>query len=456
MFVDSLLPFADLSWSLVWEVFSLRLHNTRLVVLSTTVLGLASGLVGSFLLLRKRSLLSDALSHACLPGLGLAFILMFLAGGSGRFLPGLIAGAVLTGLLGSATVLWIRQNTRIKDDAAMGIVLSVFFGFGVVVLSVIQGIPGARAAGLESFLYGKASGMLVADFYLIIAVATVVLLTCALLRKEFLLLCFDETYAATQGWPVGKLDLSLLLLIAGMTVVGMQAVGLILIIAFLIIPAAAARFWTNDLGRMLLVASLVGGLSGWAGSSLSALLPRLPAGAVVVVVAATIFLFSLIFGSARGVFQQMIQYQRLKRKEGRQHLLRGVYEILESQCRDEKSISNHRVALQSLFSQRSWSHAQFQRLIRRARRDDLIDFLDDHSIGLSENGFGEAVRTTRNHRLWELYLINFADIAPSHVDRDADAIEHVLSPSLVRDLEEKLGLRAIPPSPHALVRREVD
>lgn len=436
-----------------WRVLTLREYNTRLVVFCTSILGLASGLIGTFLLLRKRSLMGDALSHACLPGIGIAFLLAAAAGGEGRNLIWLLAGAMATGLLGVLTVLAVRGTSRIKDDAAMGIVLSVFFGGGVAVLGMVQSMPGASAAGLESFIYGKTASMVRSDFLLLSGVALAVVAASLLLRKEFMILCFDEGFARSQGWPVGRLDVVMLGLVAVVTVAGLQAVGLILIIAFLIIPAAAARFWTNRLSTMLLLAAGIGAVSGWTGSSASALLPGLPAGAVIVLAAAALFVASLFFGTARGVLRRGIERRRLNRRIARQHLLRGAYEILEARAgggEDEGAPENRPVPIRELQSGRSWSARRFRAAVRRAGRDGYVESFDGDSLQLSEAGYGEAVRMTRNHRLWEMFLITHADIAASHVDRDADAVEHVLGADLVAELERKLGTRALVASPHPL------
>ncbi|MCH8475243.1 MAG: metal ABC transporter permease [Opitutales bacterium] len=454
MFLGDPILLATFSWEIFREVLFLQEYNTRTVVTSTSLLGIAAGMVGSFLLLRKRSLMGDALSHACLPGLVIAFLILVLFGGTGRNLPVLLVGAGATGLLGSAMVLWLRNHTRIKDDAGMGIVLSVFFGAGVVLLNIAQQMPGTRTAGLESFIYGQAAAMMRADFILLSVLAVAITLWCLALKKEFTLLCFDESFARSLGWPVQRLDLFLLLLIAAVTVIGMQAVGLILIIAFLIIPAAAARFWTDNLGKMLFLSAFIGGASGWVGASLSALLPRLPAGAIVVLVASSIFLFSLLFGTARGVLRRSLDQLRLRRKIGRQHLLRAVYEILEqmSPTPDDPYPRNRPVSLEKIVTRRSWNRNDVRQLLRKAEREDHLHEWNEKEVTLSESGFGEASRITRNHRLWEIFMITHADIAPSHVDRDADSVEHLLSPEMVRELEEKLGLQNIPASPHPLTR----
>ncbi len=445
-------------WGYVWKVLTLQSYNARLVILSTSLLGMASGLVGTFLLLRKRSLMGDVLSHAAYPGIGMAFLVMLLLGGEGKWLPGLLLGAAATGLLGVLMVLAIRNTTRLKDDAAMGIVMGVSFGLGVALMKMVSNLPQADAAGLNSFIYGTAATMIFGDFLLILVVTTGAALASLFLLKEFAILCFDESFAASQGWPTFFLDLAMLGLVTSVTVVGLQAVGLVLIIAFLIIPATAARFWTHDLRGMLALAAVIGGASGWIGSSLSALFADFPTGAVIVLVAAAIFLVSMLFGPARGVVPRSWRQARLRRKVGRQHLLRAAYEILEGQQPDvAEPIRNLPIGLDSLMTHRSWSAQQINRLLRTARNEDHLEEAGPGQVRLSEAGFGEAARVTRNHRLWELYLIRYADIAPSHVDRDADLVEHVLDAEVVDQLESELQDRPssleVPPSPHFIDQR---
>jgi manganese/zinc/iron transport system permease protein len=424
-------------------------YNTRLVVLSTTALGVAAGLVGTFLLLRKRALMGDALSHATLPGIAVAFMAMVAFGGSGKFLPGLLLGAAASGLLGVACVLLITHQTRLKDDAALGIVLSVLFGLGVVLLGFVQDMPEGSAAGLQSFIYGKTASVVQRDLWLILGAAVLVLAACVVLYKEFGLLCFDEAYAGAQGWPVVLLDLLLMVLVTVVTVIGLQAVGLILVIALLVTPAAAARFWTERLGHMLLAAALIGGASGWLGSALSALVPRLPAGAVIVLVAATVFAVSMAVGPARGLLPRLARHVDLARRVGRQHLLRAFYERLELTATADGDRTG--LTVDELLAMRSWSPAGLRRQLRRAVREEIVAPVSGGRFRLTAEGARRAARVARNHRLWELYLITHADVAPSHVDRDADQIEHVLDPALVARLEAQLGLAThVPPSPHAI------
>ncbi|MEC8279365.1 MAG: iron chelate uptake ABC transporter family permease subunit [Verrucomicrobiota bacterium] len=439
----------------ICNVLILRDYNTRLVVICTILLGCACGLMGGFLLLRKRSLMGDTLSHATLPGVGLSFMLLVALGGDGKSLPILLAGAGITGVIGCAAVLFIREQTRIKDDAAMGIVLSVFFGAGVAILGVIQRMPEGSAAGLESFIYGKTASMVMSDFQILVFI-TVCVITCSLLLfKEFRLLCFDENFAAVLGWPVKFLDILLLALITAVTVAGLQAVGLILIIAFLITPAAAARFWTNQLDRMLMLSALIGAASGWIGASLSAFFPRLPAGPVIVLVAALFFVVSMLIGTERGVMIRFLRQSQLEKRMGRQHLLRALYEILEG-GRVTEELNIRKVPFRQILGRRTWSDRHLRDYIRRAYNEGLVEAPNKaDSILLTETGLVEAKQATRNHRLWEMYLIEYADVAMSRVDRDADMVEHILGDKMVMRLENKLQAYRIagslvPESPHPI------
>lgn len=437
----------------VLRVLLLQDYNTRLVVLATSLMGVSSGVVGGFLLLRKRSLMGDALSHATLPGIALAFMVLVAFGLSGKQLGWLLAGAAVTGLLGVSLVMAMRRLPRIKDDTAMGIVLSVFYGAGVALLGLIQDMPQGSAAGLESFIYGKTASLVWSDFQLLGLIAVSVVIISILLFKELRLLCFDEEFAASMGWPVRKLDLLLLALACAVTVTGLQAVGLILIIAFLVIPAASARMWTSQLNRMLGLSALIGGASGWIGATLSALLPRLPAGAVIVLVAAVCFIFSLFFGTDRGVLVRVLRHLSLKRRVERQHLLRAAYELLERPGREG---GDRYCPWADLMPKRSWTPRSLARIALRAMNAGYVEHIDDTGLRFSEAGLREAEKVTRNHRLWELYLIEYADIAPNHVDRDADSVEHILGEELTARLRRSLpdalreGTLKVPRSPHLI------
>lgn len=270
-------------------------YNTNLVLVSAMILGLAAGLVGSFIFLRQRTLISDAVSHATLPGIGIGFLVAFSLGlEGGRHLPTLMAGAALTGALAAISVQWIKDNTRLSEDIAIGSVLSVYYGGGVVLLSFIQRLKGAAQAGLDSFLLGQVTGTTLNEAYTITLLSLAVLVLCLLFLKELCLLCFDREFAQSIGAPVTRLDILLLALMLVIVCTGLKTVGMILILALLIIPPVTARLWTADFKHMLILASLLGVASAFFGAALSAHITNMPTGGAIVLSAAAMFTVSLL------------------------------------------------------------------------------------------------------------------------------------------------------------------
>lgn len=441
------------------ELVGLGRYNTRIVVLAAGLLGLAGGVAGTFLLLRKRSLVTDALAHAMLPGVVGAFMIsvLFFGGGAARSMGVLMFGAVVAALLGMGFIMLIRDQTRLKEDAALGIVLSVFYGGGVVLLSMAQRLPESGVAGLEGLLLGRAASLRMEDLRMVAMVAAVVVWLTAVLFKEFMLLCFDRGFAASAGMSVTWLDVLMMSLVIAVTVVGLKAVGLILVIALLIIPPASARFWTDRLGVMTLASAVLGLVSGVIGVTLSSRYADLPTGPVIVLCAGSLFLASVVLGPRRGLIPVAWRHQRLKQTIGIQNLLRALYEQMESKCEPaqttlDRPVADSRLSRKSLMKRRSWSHGQLRRLVRTAELRGWVRLNGDGSVVLTAGGRSEAAQLTRRHRLWEMYLITHADIAPSHVDRDADQIEHILGAEMVDELEQLLdaGRAAIPvpDSPH--------
>jgi len=447
------------SWEQVVRVLLLSDFNTRVVVVGVALLGMAAGIVGTFTLLRKRALVSDAVSHATLPGIAAAWLVMVALGGTGKWFPGLLLGAAAGGLVAVGAVLTLRSVLRLHEDAALGVVLSVSFGIGIALLGLIQQMRRGAAAGLDSFIYGKTASMLSADAMLIAVISVILVAAAVLLFKELNLLCFDAPYAATQGFPVALLDALMLALVVAVTVIGLQAVGLILIVALLITPAAAARFWTHDLRAMTVLAALLGASGGFIGAGLSALVPRLPAGAVIVVTTSVGFMISALFGSRRGLLRLLVERHRGDRRIRREHLLRALFEQLEGQLGampGVRELAATPVRREQLARRRGWSRAELASALRGARRQGWLRPAGAarQDLRLSAAGAEQALQVVRNHRLWELYLIRYADVATSRVDRGADRIEHVLGPELVAELEEQLDRQrdraAVAASPHAL------
>ncbi len=420
-------------------------YNTSAVIIGAIMLGVAAGAIGVFALLRGRALMGDALSHATLPGVAGGFLLGTWMGFDPRSMPVLLTGATVTGVLGVLTVLFISRHTRLREDAAIGIVLSVFFGAGVVLMQVIARLDIGNRGGLQQFIYGQTAAMQGRDAMVLALLAVLVLLVSLAFLKEFRVVCFNAEYARAQGWPVGVIDIIMMTFVVLVTVVGLQMVGLILVVAMIVIPAAAARFWTDRLFVMLLTAAVLGGFSGYAGGAASAMAGGLPAGAVIVLASGGVFLLSMFFAPARGVVAGVVRTKRVHDRTNRQHLLRMLLEADE--VGDAEGLTRTGVR-----SRRAWPGRSLGRAIRQLRSGGAIDVDPSGGLELTTTGREQAARVTRNHRLWEEYLVRHADIAPSHVDWSADLVEHVLSSEMVRQLEESVAARggALPPSVHPL------
>lgn len=276
-------------------------YNAALVAIGAGLLGFAAGATGSFLFLRKRALVSDAIAHATLPGVGLAFIFMVMLGGDGRNLAGLLAGSAVTAWAGLLIMEWITRRTRLSEDTAIGAVLGSFFGIGIVLLTIIQNMSAGRQAGLESYLLGSTAGMLFEDAAIIAAAGFLTVLATWILRRPMTLACFDPEYAAALGYNIPRIDLMMMGLVLAVTVIGLKLVGLILIVALLIIPAVTARFWTERSSRLTWIAGSIGAAAAYMGAAISASAPALPTGPIIVLIAAALFTLSLFFAPARGV-----------------------------------------------------------------------------------------------------------------------------------------------------------
>lgn len=295
-------------------------YTVRTVTMGAAILGLVSGVLSTYAVLRKQSLLGDAMSHAALPGVVLAFII------TGHKDPlSLLIGAAIAGWLGALLVMLIISQTRIKADSALGIVLAVFFGLGLVLLTSVQQSGNAQQAGLNKFLFGQAAALVLDEVLVMAAVGAVALGAVAVFWKEFKLLSFDPEYAATLGFPVRGLDIILTSLIVLAIVIGLQTVGVVLMSAMLVAPASAARQWTNHLGRMVLLSGFFGALAGIGGIFVSYNVPNLPTGPTIVLCVSAIVLVSLFFAPSRGIVPAWVRGQRNRQRLRAAAVLEALY-----------------------------------------------------------------------------------------------------------------------------------
>lgn len=406
----------------------------RIVMLGCVLLGVSSGILGTFALLRRQSLLGDAMAHAALPGVCVAFLLT-----QSKHPLFFLLGATVAGLLAAWVVTVVTRQSRIKYDTAIGLVLSFFFGVGVVLLTSIQKSGAGNQSGLDSFLFGKAAFLLYSDIVVLAVMCVVLIVLVLLFFKEFKVLSFDPGFGASLGFPIKALDLFLTFLVVMSVMVGLQVVGVILMSALLIIPAAAARQWTDRLGWMCVLAACVGAFSGVLGAFSSAVLPKMPTGPVMVLAAACLFVVSLLFAPRRGLVYAWFRRRRNRLKIQRENILKAHYKYLEPSGEWAQVVSPS-VLLPHL-SVTEDAYASYCRGLV------TLGYLRAAPEGwaLTDSGFDEACRVVRTHRLWELYLTHRMEIASDHVHRDAEDMEHVLTPEIIEQLESLFGETEVDP-----------
>ncbi|MEM7583467.1 MAG: iron chelate uptake ABC transporter family permease subunit [Acidobacteriota bacterium] len=305
---------------MIGELFSD--YTLRTVTLGSATLGAVSGAVGTFAVLRRQSLLGDAISHSALPGIALAFLLT----GSKATLT-LVLGAAISGWLGTLFALAVVRRTRVSEDSALGIVLSVFFGFGLVLLTLVQRLPTASQAGLEKFLFGQAATLVTRDVVVIAALGAVAVLAIVVFWKEFKLVSFDPEFGGSLGFPMARIEMLLTAFLVIAIVIGLQAVGVVLMSAMVVAPAAAARQWTDNLRNVVVLAAVMGGLAGVTGTLISASTTKLPTGPTIVLSATALVVLSLAFAPNRGLLWAALRRRRNRRRIRAEAVLLDLYAL---------------------------------------------------------------------------------------------------------------------------------
>nr|PZN58688.1 MAG: ABC transporter [Chloroflexota bacterium] len=353
-------------------------YTLRNVALGAGILGIVSGALSTFAVLRKQSLLGDAMSHAALPGVVLAFII------TGQKTPlVLMLGALIAGWLGVVLVSVITSQTRVKYDSALGLVLAVFFGFGMMLLTWLQGQNIASQSGLDQYLFGRAAAIVEHDVQTMALLGVAVLALVAVFWKEFKLLSFNPDYAATLGFPVRAFDIALTTLIVAAVVLGLQMVGVVLMSAMLVAPAAAARQWTDRLGVMIVLSSLFGAVAGAGGAIISSTTTRLPTGPTIVLCISAIVLISLLFAPNRGIVWAWLRQQRNRAELQKAMLLEKVYQVsyLEGSPLQTHPLEELRTFMRG---------SQLERALEALKQDGYMHLDEDGRWGLTPSGVAQA------------------------------------------------------------------
>ncbi|MBD3863245.1 metal ABC transporter permease [Olleya marilimosa] len=361
----------------IQEYFSLVFsdYTLRTITLGTAILGAVTGMLGSFAVLRKQSLLGDAISHAALPGIAIAFLIT-----GAKDSNTLLLGALVSGLIGTFWIRGIVKKTHLKSDTALGLILSLFFGFGMLLLTFIQKQPNANQAGLDKYLFGQAATLVESDVWLMAIVTGLCLFVLLLFWKEFKILLFDADYTKTLGFNTKVIDILITSFIVLAIVLGLQTVGVVLMSAMLLAPAAAARQWTNSLSKMVLLAAIFGAFSGVFGTAISASQTNLSTGPVIVLVASIFVVFSFVFSPSRGLLFKQIRFIKNRRDLELHKTLAFMYHIAET----HENIS-HPHTIKLLNSFQGYTRKTLQKLVEK----NYVT-LDGNMWSLTEAGFKTA------------------------------------------------------------------
>lgn len=413
----------------VLRFFTFSDSSLRLALIGCILLGLNCGLLGGFIVVRRMSLVGDTLSHAVLPGIALGFLWNMT-----KDPVAILIGATLVGGLSMLTVSAITRTTRLKEDAAMGLVLSSFYAIGVCLIGMIQKLPTGNKSGIDKFLFGQAAALNGSDITLMAVTAGVTLLFVIVGYRGLLTLSFHRAFGETLGIPVGLLHHAMMLLTAFAVVTAMQAVGVVLVSAMLIIPPATACLLTDRMHRVLLLSALLGIGTAALGAFFSFLGNNLPTGPFMVLAGAAVFTVAFLFSPKQGWITRLWRQRSQEERIQRENMLKAMYHQAERSEFREEGISLLELA------ERRREPLETERLnAGKLVRQRLATLTEDGSmLHFTPEGWRRACAVVRNHRLWELYLTNVMQYGTDHVHEDAEKIEHVLGEDTVRQLERRL------------------
>lgn len=404
------------AWQQLSVFWSFEDINATWVLIGSLLLGMSASVIGAFAFLRKRSLLGDALAHAALPGVMMAFLLS-----GSRDAEIIFLGALASSLIGFWIIDWLPKNSKIKPDAALAITLSFFFALGLMLLSYIQNTDMPDKSGLDKLLFGQAAAITSDDIQLLIYVTTTVLITVILFFQKFRLIAFNRLYAKTLGIKVKFYEVLLAIMIVLSVVVGLQLVGVVLMAAILLTPIAAARFWSHQLSSLLLLAALFGAISAALGAQISYIAPAMPTGPWIVVSLSVLFFISFIFAPQQGLVKRYLDYRQLKQRVQQENILRTLYKLLE-----REHFKRNQFTLSDITELRSLNSMELKQTLAQLSKAKLV-LEAQQKYSLSEEGLLQAIKLTRRHRLWESYLSQHADLTSDQVHQQAERIEHILN-----------------------------
>ena len=394
------------------------------VIMGIAIIGAVSGVVGTFSFLRKKTLIADAISHSVLPGICLGFMFV---GTKDPIV--LMTGALVIGWISVWLIDYLSSTTKLSEDTAIALVSTLFFAIGSVLLSVISKSQNAEQTGLKNFLFGKAATMTTFDIQVFTVIGVVLIAIVILFFKPFQLVCFNTEFAKSIGVKVKFIEFSLSTLTVMTVAIGIQAVGVVLMSALLIAPAASARYWTNRLSIMVVLAALFGMFSSVIGVMLSTMKNNMPTGPWIVFALFAFTLLTLLFAPKKGWFSIKKRNNSNHKKITEENLLKTFYQLKEE--------GNVTVSSRDFLEKRSVdTHSLARDLKRMVKHGFLTE--KNKTFTLTEKGNTEAARILRSHRLWELYLTKRMNFKEDHIHGTAETIEHLITPEIEQQLLKEL------------------
>ncbi len=411
-------------WNDIFEIFSFQEPIITKVLLGTIILGFTCGIVGVLVVLSKKALIVDAVSHSILPGICIGFMI------SGVKNPVyLISGGMATGAGAVFLVDWFSRVSRIKKDAAIAITLSILFSLGVILLNLNSG--NSNQSGLSDFLFGNTATIVKSDLYVFAVMCAIALAIIPVFYQHFKIALFDSGFAKTIGINEKVIQGLISGLIIISTAIGIQTVGIILMSALIITPASSSFFWTNNFKKSIILSGSFAAISGILGVLVS-YLTEMPTGPWIVVILSIIAILSAFF-SKKGLITKKLRAFRNERKMISDNVLKALYKLGERENQIEKGRT-----IKEILNNRAFANRDLTKGLKTLKGNGLI--IEAGGIWtLTEKGITEAKRIIRSHRLWELYMEKFMQIQSDHVHESAETIEHIMTPELEAELLKVMG-----------------
>ncbi|MGB0864815.1 MAG: iron chelate uptake ABC transporter family permease subunit, partial [Saprospiraceae bacterium] len=395
-------------------------------LIASSMVGIMCGVLGVFIVLRNMSLIGDALSHAILPGVVFGFVV------AGYSLIGFFAGAVIAGLIAAVIITWIQQNVKTKNDAAIGIVFTAMFSIGVMKISQISRDDGVHL-DLKDFLFGNVLGVSNEDLYLTAFVTIYVLVSVIVFYRYLFATTFQSVIAETMGISVQTVHYYLMLLLSFAVVASLKTVGVILVVAMLITPAATALLLTDKLQRVILIAGLIGLFSAILGLILAIVLETTP-GPAMAVTATGFYLLAVFFAPQRGLIFKMRNKRQIRQKVELEDTLKQAFKYQE-----RKELN-----LKKLSKRLHFSELKTKNYLKKLGKKGLINY-HHPTIVVTGKGIKQASKLVRAHRLWETYLVETVGLTDEQIHEDAEHYEHILTDELIDEMEHHLGYPKVDP-----------